>query len=217
MEQAAFYPEFQTEYGTGRSPSSTANDEQGYYLDENNERALDPNAAAFGPKFDPNVSLKWWDGSTRPWVASNKGIYDELFRTGYQQVANVALSSGNDKGSVRFSYTNTQYSPITPGAKYDKNAFSFSTSYDLNDKISVKYSGNYYVTENLNSPFAGSLDAQGARASLGAYSADIDVDLLRSYMVTDNGFDYFASPSRINFISAGRSSVVGSLWDWTAK
>ncbi|MEE9336487.1 MAG: SusC/RagA family TonB-linked outer membrane protein, partial [Methylococcaceae bacterium] len=216
MENAAFFPDFQDVYGTGRSASNSANDDQGYFLDSNLERALDPNAAAFGPKFDPSVSLNWWDGSKRPWAASNKSVYEQLFQTGSQQVANVSVSSGSDKGSVRFSYTNTDYTPISLGAEYKKNAFSLAASYDLNDHISVKYSGNYFTTDNLNASYGGSFDSQGSRSGLGAYSRDIDVDLIKSVLVTEGGYNYFANPSRrSNFISAGRSSVAGTLWDWT--
>ena len=216
IENAAFYPELQDIYGTGRSASLSATDDEGYFLNENLERSLDPAGAAFGPKFDPNVMLNWWDGSTRPWVANKESVYEQLFRTGSQQVANVSVSSGSDKGSIRFSYTKTDYTPINLGARYKKDAFSVAASYDLNDFISVKYSGNYYSTDNLNSAYAGSFDAQGARASLGAYARDIDVDLLRSFLVTDDGYNYFANPNLSNnYISAGRASVIGTLWDWT--
>ncbi|MCK0188345.1 SusC/RagA family TonB-linked outer membrane protein [Arenibacter sp. F20364] len=216
MDKSAFLPELQNQYGTGRSPSNSQTDAQGYYLDDNNQRALDVAGAAFGPKFDPSVTLNWWDGSQRPWVGSNQSVTDQLFRTGVQQTSNVAVSSGNDKGSVRFSYTNMNVKPIIPNAEYKKNTFSISASYDLNDFISLKYVGNYYTTTNLNAAYAGSFDAQGATSSLGAYSADIDVDLLRSYMVTENGYNYFANPDLTsNFISQGRSSVIGTLWDWT--
>ncbi|MCH4553849.1 SusC/RagA family TonB-linked outer membrane protein [Aestuariibaculum lutulentum] len=216
IENAAFYPELQDQYGTGRSASLSATDDQGYYLDENGERALDPAGAAFGPKFDPDVNLNWWDGSVRPWVANNKSVYDQLFRTGSQNVANVSLSGGSDKGSARFSYTNTQYSPITLGAKYTKNAFSFSSAYDLNDFISVKYSGNYFTTDNLNSSYEGSLDSQGAESSLGAYAADIDVNLIRGSLLTENGYNYFSDPSfNSNFVSPGRMAVANTIWDWT--
>ncbi|MBD0831916.1 SusC/RagA family TonB-linked outer membrane protein [Aestuariibaculum sediminum] len=216
MENAAFYPELQDKYGTGRSASLSATDDEGYFLDENGERALDPAGAAFGPKFDPSVNLNWWDGSVRPWRANKESVYDQLFRTGSQQVSNVALSGGSDKATARFSYTNTQYRPINDGAKYTKNALSFTSSYDLNDHISLKYSGNFYTTDNLNSSYASSFDAQGSRSSLGAYARDIDVDLLRASLVTENGYNYFANPDlNANFISPGRSSVVGTLWDWT--
>lgn len=216
MEESAFMPELQNQYGTGRSASTSQTDDQGYFLDENNERTLDVAGSAFGPKYDPNVVLNWWDGSRRPWVANNKSVYDQLFRTGSQQTANVSLSSGGEKGSIRFSYTNMRYTPIYEGAKYTKNTFSLNTSYDINDNISLKYVSNLFTTSNLNSSYEGSFDAQGATSSLGAYSSDIDVDLLRSYLVTDNGFNYFANPERrSNFISNGRSSVVNTLWDWT--
>nr|WP_299381707.1 SusC/RagA family TonB-linked outer membrane protein [Allomuricauda sp.] len=216
MEESAFLPELQNQYGTGRSPSTSQTDDQGYFLDENGERTLDVAGSAFGPRYDPNVTLNWWDGSRRPWVSGNRSVYDQLFRTGSQQSSNISLSSGNEKGSIRFSYTNLRYTPIYPGAKYSKNTFSLNTTYDLNDNISLRYVSNFFATKNLNSAYEGSFDAQGSVSSLGAYSSDIDVDLLRSFMVTENGFNYFANPERrSNFISNGRSSVVGTLWDWT--
>ncbi|PKA97710.1 iron complex outermembrane receptor protein [Flavobacteriaceae bacterium MAR_2009_75] len=216
VEKSAFTPDLQDQYGTGRSPSNSANDAQGYYINEAGERALDIAGPAFGPKYDPNVNLRWWDGSTRPWQATREDVYDQLFKTGYQRTANVALSAGSDKGSVRFSYTNLKYSPIIRGSEYDKNTFSFNASYDLNDNISVKYVGNYYITGSLNSSYAGSFDAQGAGSELGAYSSDVDVNLLRNVLVTDNGYNYFQNEDRRqNFISNGRSSIVSTLWDWT--
>jgi hypothetical protein len=160
------------------------------------------------------VQLKWWDGTTRPWVPQDKTVYEQLFRQGQQNTANVELSSGSEMGSVRLSYTNMQLTPVFPNAKYDRNTLSFSANYDLNKYISVKYTGNYYITKNLNSAYAGSFSGQGARASLGAYSADIDVDLLRRYLVTDDGYNFFSNPNLQNFISTGRSSIVGNLWDW---
>ena len=216
VEEAAFFPDLQDQYGTGRSPSVSETDDQGFFLNDDGQRALDPNGAAFGPRFDPNVNLLWWDDSARPWAASGESVYEQMLRQGSQQTANVALSAGGENGSARFSYTNTQYSPIYPGAEYTKNAFSVSATHELNDFISLKYSGNYYITDNLNSAYAGSFDAQGARSSLGAFSRDIDVGLINQFLVTDDGFNYFQSPERRrNFISNGRSSVVGSLWDWT--
>ncbi len=212
-DNAAFLPELQREYGTGRSPSNSETDAQGYFLDENGQRALDYSGGAFGPKFDPSVTLNWWDGSTRAWEPQSNNLYDDLFKQGRQNTSNVALSSSSEKGSMRFSYTNMQLSPTTPAGEYNKNTFSISASYNMNEYITVKYTGNYYISENLNAANASTFDAQGARASLGAYSADIDVNLLRDKMVTEDGYNYFANPSNRNLISNGRSSVVSFFWD----
>jgi iron complex outermembrane receptor protein len=69
------------------------------------------------------------------------------------------------------------------------------------------------MSKNQNAVNANTFDGQGARSSIGAYSADIDVDLIRQYIVTDDGYNYFANPSLKNFFSAGRSAVVGMFWD----
>lgn len=215
LDNAAFLPDLQNQYGTGRSPSSTETDDQGFYLNDDGQRTLDVTGAAFGPKYDSNVQLNWWDGSQRAWVPNSKTIYDQIFQTGRQTTTNVALTSGGEKGSMRFSYTNTDLKSISAGGQYNKNTFSLSASYEINDFIKLKYSGNYYATENLNSSYAGSLDSQGATSSLGAYSSDIDVSLLRQYLITDDGYNYFANPDRkTNFISAGRSAIANTLWGW---
>ncbi len=213
LDNIAFTPELQNEYGTGRSPSSTETDAQGFFLDENGVRTLDYSGSAFGPKFDPNVKLKWWDGSERPWVAQSKSIYDQLYRQGSQTTSNVALSSGSEQGSIRFSYTNMHLTPTAPAGSFDKNTFSLSASYKLNDYITLKYTGNYYSSTNLNAANASTFDAQGARAEIGAYSADIDVNLIRDAIVTPEGYNYFANPKLKNFFSNGRRSIVGFFWD----
>jgi iron complex outermembrane receptor protein len=212
-DRVAFLPELQDQYGTGRSPSASETDANGFFLDENGVRTLDYVGRAFGPKFDPNVSLAWWDGSTRPWVANGSSVYDKMFDTGRQTTTNVALSSSGEKGSMRFSYTNMNMTPTTPAGLYKKNTFSISASYDINDYMKLSYTGNYYVTNNQNASNANTFDAQGARASLGAYSRDIDVDLIREYLVTEDGYNYFANPNMTNFFSAGRSAVAGFFWD----
>ncbi|HKK61493.1 MAG TPA: SusC/RagA family TonB-linked outer membrane protein, partial [Bacteroidales bacterium] len=212
-DRAAFMPDLQTQYGTGRSPSNTETDAQGFFLDENGQRTLDYSGQAFGPKFDPNVTLNWWDGSQRAWKPQTDNIYDDMFRTGRQTTSNVSVSSGNEDGSVRLSLTNMQLTPTLPAGDYEKNSFSLSAQYNINDYISVKYSGNYYVTSNKNAANANTFDAQGARAAIGAYSADINVDLIKSNLVTPEGYNFYANPNLTNFFSAGRSAIGSFFWD----
>jgi len=216
LDNAAFLADLQDQYGTGRSPSSPDTDDQGFYLNDDGERTLDVAGAAFGPKYDSSVKLNWWGGSKRAWAPNSKTIYDQLFKTGRQTTTNVALTSGGEKGSMRFSYTNTKLKTIYPNGQYNKNTFSLSSTYEINDFMTLRYSGNYYLTENINPNYAGSFDSQGATSSLGAYSRDIDVDLIRQRLLTDDGYNYFANPDRTsNVISAGRSSIANTLWDWT--
>jgi iron complex outermembrane receptor protein len=212
-DRAAFMPDLQTQYGTGRSPSNSETDAQGFFLDENGQRTLDYSGQAFGPKFDPNVTLNWWDGSQRAWKPQTDNIYDDMFRTGRQTTSNVSVSSGNEDGSVRLSLTNMQLTPTLPAGDYEKNSFSLSAQYNINDYISIKYSGNYYVTSNKNAANANTFDAQGARAAIGAYSADINVDLIKNQLVTPEGYNYFANPNLTNFFSPGRSAIASFFWD----
>ncbi|MEC5147166.1 SusC/RagA family TonB-linked outer membrane protein [Chitinophaga sp. 212800010-3] len=218
-DRAAFLPKLQNEYGTGSSPSNSRNDAQGYYLDANGKRALattlgdGTGAQAFGPKFDPSVKVLWWDGVERPWVAQTKNIYNDLYQTGHQNTTNVALSGGNDQGQIRFSYTNTNMTPIRPGSRFDKNTFSLNSSYKLNNNITLKYTGNFFISKNLNAANLSTMNGEGQQAEIGAFSSDINVGLLKSHLLTPDGYNYFANPSLRNLISNGRKGVVGFLWD----
>ncbi len=218
-DRAAFLPKLQNEYGTGSSPSNSRNDAQGYYIDANGKRALATTlgdgfgAAAFGPKFDPSVKLLWWDGVERPWQAQTKNIYNDLYQTGHQNTTNVALSGGNDQGQIRFSYTNLSMTPIRPGSDYNKNTFSLNASYKLNNNVTLKYTGNFYISKNVNAANLSTMNGEGQQAEIGAFSADINVGLLKSHLLTPDGYNYFANPSLRNLISNGRKGVVGYLWD----
>lgn len=217
-DRAAFLPKLQNEYGTGSSPSNSRNDAQGYYLVDG-KRTLattlgdGTGAQAFGPKFDPSVKVMWWDGVERPWVAQTKNIYNDLYQTGHQNSTNVALSGGNDQGQIRFSYTNTNMTPIRPGSRFDKNTFSLNSSYKLNNNITLKYTGNFFISRNLNAANLSTMNGEGQQAEIGAFSADINVGLLKSHLLTPDGYNYFANPSLRNLISNGRKGVVGFLWD----
>ncbi|MDI3320325.1 SusC/RagA family TonB-linked outer membrane protein [Pinibacter soli] len=221
-DRVAFLPKLQTEYGTGSSPSNSRNDAQGYYIDPaTGKRTLATTlgdgfgAAAFGPKFDPSVSLVWWDGVSRPWQAQTSNIYNDLYQTGHQNTTNVSVGGANEQGQIRFSYTNTTMPGTRPGSKYDKNTFSLNTSYKVNNFVTLRYAGNFFISQNVNAANLNTMNGEGQQAEIGAYSADINVGLLNQHMVTADGYNYFASPANKYLISNGRKAVVGYLWDQT--
>lgn len=214
-DKMAFTPDLQRQYGTGRSPSAESTDDQGFALNSEKERILDHSNKAFGPKYDPNIEITWWDGTKRKWTPNNKDIFEQMFRIGRQNTTNIALSNADDKTSFRFSYTNMQLKTITPGGELDKNTFSVNFNRKLNDFISVKYTGNFYFAENLNASNLGTFAGEGGGSVLGAYAADIDVDLIEKYLVTDEGYNYFSNPNFKNGFSQGRRAVAGFFWGQT--
>lgn len=217
-DRAAFMPKLQTEYGTGSSPSNPRNDADGYYL-VNGKRTLSTTlgdgtgAQAFGPKFDPSVKVMWWDGVERPWQAQTKNIYNDLYQTGHQNTSNVSVSGGNDQGQFRASYTNLNMMPIRPGSNFNKNTFSLNASYKINPNITLKYTGNFFISQNVNAANLSTMNGEGQQSEIGAFSSDINVGLLRSHLLTPDGYNFFSSPANRNLISNGRKGVVGYLWD----
>ncbi len=168
---------------------------------------------AFGPKFDPSVSVLYWDGVARPWVPQTSNIYNDLYRTGHQTSTNIAMQGSNDKGSIRFSYTNMAISPIQIGGSNARNTFSLNSSYKLNDHISLRYTGNFYFDKNINAPNLGTMGSGGFQSELGAYSADINVGLIQKYLVTPDGYDYFAPQSKSKLFATGTKTVASYLWN----
>ncbi|MDR3094504.1 MAG: TonB-dependent receptor plug domain-containing protein, partial [Bacteroidales bacterium] len=110
VNQVAYVPQIQTEYGPGVYKSDWSPDQvaAGGFMtrDYNGQSYLSSSYSTrqWGPKFDGRPLL-YWDGSIRNYEPISKDPWHELLRTGYNQTYNVAINQGNDWASTRFSYT----------------------------------------------------------------------------------------------------------------
>lgn len=115
----------------------------------------------WGPALDGSAVTQdcLTDGSRRssealPFEAQNNTI-DNFFETGTTFTNNIAISSGNDQGAFRLSFTNLQNTGIVPNTGLDRNTFALNSSYNLNDRISVTAAANYVRSESDNLPTNG--------------------------------------------------------------
>jgi TonB-linked SusC/RagA family outer membrane protein len=155
----AYMPKVQTEFGPGRETLSWSEEEMktgGFfnrlYKGQTYTSIYNLGTAGYGPAYDGRDVL-YWDGKTRPYESQTDAPWNSLFRTGYNQKYNVAVSYGGDKSNTRFSYTYVDDTPNQYNSNYAKHNFNVSGGLKITDNVSVDYSANY-IRENIhNRPF----------------------------------------------------------------
>ncbi|MFV0249281.1 MAG: SusC/RagA family TonB-linked outer membrane protein [Tenacibaculum sp.] len=86
-----------------------------------------------------------------PWIAHPNNIED-FFELGTTSTTNVAIAGGNEKGSLRLSYTNLNNKGILPNTNLERNTYALNTSYNLKDWLRVSSSVNYVDSSSGNRP-----------------------------------------------------------------
>jgi TonB-linked SusC/RagA family outer membrane protein len=166
FEQAGYWPDFQTEYGSGSDMG--LNEFCFWTLDESQTGTSDNPSRnvsryAWGEKFDSSKyryqysSYNWETGefTAKPWVYADDW-YTGIFRTGVTFNNQIEISGGNGKGtSVRLAVTDTRNKWILPNTGYSKETVSFSFNTKVNKYIDINSNINYYSTDSGNMPASG--------------------------------------------------------------
>ena len=148
---------------------------------------------SWGPKYDPNTQIRHWDswdpqssnfGETRPWVAPNAG-YEEFFETGTTFQNSIAFSGGDDKGSFRLGYNNSDQKGTMPNGTLKRNGLNFNSSYQLASRLKVGLTGNYIRTDAENRTVTGYNNANPMQAFTQWWQNQIDIDRLKNSTWTD--------------------------------
>ncbi|MCK0156439.1 SusC/RagA family TonB-linked outer membrane protein [Cellulophaga sp. F20128] len=158
FEMPRTYIDFQNEYGSGTNQYS-----EQYETLEGGGQGPRQNVWSrynYGPKFD-GTPLQFLDGSIRPYQAYPNNYLD-LFRTGSNTVNTVAISGGNEKGSMRLSYTNQDYQGLLPNNSQKKHVYNFSGQLRPSDFVNVEVNTNLYKIKTHNrNPNLGNIVAWG--------------------------------------------------------
>ena len=159
-------PHHQNKYGGGYGPfyenetGDPATDYYFFWADLDGDGIKDfitPTAedASWGAEFNPDVNVIQWDAldpsksnyaEKRPWVAPENGL-EYFFQTGLKWNTNIAFDGGNEDGSFRLSYTNSDETGIVPNSSIKKNAVNLNANYNFSDKFSVDASMTYSNTK----------------------------------------------------------------------
>lgn len=110
-DMVAYMPEYQTKYGPGSrvgSRVSGGDNADGFRTlvgrDGKMYETVRNTYSYWGPKYDGR-NLLYYDGTVRKYQVITDDPWSEVFRTGFNQQYNVAVTKGNEKGNMRFSYT----------------------------------------------------------------------------------------------------------------
>ncbi|MDX9882812.1 MAG: SusC/RagA family TonB-linked outer membrane protein [Prolixibacteraceae bacterium] len=166
VENAGYWPEFQTEYGSGSDMG--LNEYNFWTLTEaqtgqanNPKRNL--SRYAWGEKFSADKLRYQYNGKN--WetgmIEKTPFIYQDdwftgIFQTGVTYNNSVSVSGSNGEGTnVRFSVNDTRNEWILPNTGFQKQSVSFSFDSPINKWIKFNSKVNYYRTDSDNMPMAG--------------------------------------------------------------
>lgn len=186
----AYLPKVQTVYGPGRYNTEYSDYEKqtgGFYqrtMNGENYRSLYNTTMSFGPKYDGSDVL-YWDGKMRPYLPATDNPWKELFRTGWNQTYNLAISQGTETSSNRFSYTFMGETPNSLTGSFTKHNFKLTGSYKPARTLNIEYSLNYIVQDVKDRPQT-SLNLYGSFSNM--FSSFMDIPYLKQSYVTSLGY-----------------------------
>ncbi len=174
FEDLYLIPNFQNEFGSGYDDEGYANYSWGgftfdgiyYNWPENGQ--LD----SWGGPLDGSIKIpNWWtlpeDGSIPssvwdnpiteaiPYVAQPRENVRNFFDTGITFSNNVALTSSNDKSSMRLSVGDISTTGIVPNHKIGKKSITFGGNTEVNNIVSFNGKISYIRTEGEQRPRTG--------------------------------------------------------------
>lgn len=186
----AYLPKVQTVYGPGRYNTEYSDYEKqtgGFYqrtMNGESYRSLYNTTTSFGPKYDGSDVL-YWDGKMRPYLPATDNPWKELFRTGWNQTYNLAISQGTETSSNRFSYTFMGETPNSLTGSFTKHNFKLTGSYKPARTLNIEYSLNYIVQDVKDRPQT-SLNLYGSFSNM--FSSFMDIPYLKQSYVTSLGY-----------------------------
>ena len=203
----AYLPKVQTVYGPGRYNTEYSDYEKqtgGFYqrtMNGESYRSLYNTTMSFGPKYDGSDVL-YWDGKMRPYLPATDNPWKELFRTGWNQTYNLAISQGTETSSNRFSYTFMGETPNSLTGSFTKHNFKLTGSYKPARTLNIEYSLNYIVQDVKDRPQT-SLNLYGSFSNM--FSSFMDIPYLKqSTETSSNRFSY-------TFMGETPNSLTGSF------
>ncbi|MEP2277256.1 MAG: SusC/RagA family TonB-linked outer membrane protein [Reichenbachiella sp.] len=148
-------PDLQNEYGQGA---------YGVYPNINSEGFpdnTDPWSWSYGPKME-GQELVDWTGQSKPYSPKGNPM-ESYLQTGTQFINSISVEAGNEKSSVRTSFTNQNSNGMSPNNSLSRQSFSIRGVSQLNDKLSVDAKLNYIHNHVKNRPM---LTENGANAGM---------------------------------------------------
>lgn len=108
---------------------------------------------SFGPRFE-GQTVRDIDGRMIEWRAKPDNLLD-LFQTAHFRNTYLSLDGASDKGSYRFSYTNTNNTYVNPNTYLKRDNFGLRVGQRVHRLLNIDASVNYSVSKAKNPIFQG--------------------------------------------------------------
>jgi TonB-linked SusC/RagA family outer membrane protein len=196
VENAFRLPDFQNEFGQGNSGQFAFVDGLGGGINDNITYSWGPrlDQGLLIPQFDSPVTLpdgrvvrggdtSLYNGipiTPTPFVSHPENLKD-FYRTGTTLINNIAISSLNEKGSYRLSFTDLRSESIIPGVNLDRQTVSTRLQFTPNEQLQLGASVAYINTQSDNRPSNG-YGSENVNYSLVAWGPrSLNINNLRDY------------------------------------
>lgn len=192
MDNVAYMPEIQKEFGPGYGNLYVFSDyawESGGFHQRTDrsgqlQRALVGAPYNWGPKYD-GQPVYYWDGTMRNYTPIDGDPWKELFRTGWDQNYNVAMTNGGKWGNIRFSYTYTDVLPTQYNSSNSKHNFNLTGQYNVAKGFKIDYSTTYMRQRVKNRPYRIYRLTGNFGGMFGGFE---DIKYLREHTLTSLGY-----------------------------
>ncbi len=194
VDKVAYMPQYQTTFGPGAYwEGYTSTDawltgdgwQQVTYNGNTYDRPRYESNQQFGPKYDGREVI-YLDGTTRSYNAYKNGNgWNDLFRTGFNQNYNIAITNGGERSNLRFSYTFSDNQNVQRGSENNRHNFNLSGSVTIHPRVTLDYTANYMRQHVVNRPYRIS---RVTNAFSGMFTSFDDTKMIFDNAVTSLGY-----------------------------
>ena len=137
----------------------------------------------YGPEYDGRKIYTPSGYMSYNAVTSNP--YEDIFRTGFTQQYNVAVTTGGEKGNTRFSYTFMDNIPNQYNSRLGKHNFQIAGAQNIAKNLTLGYSVSYMNQHVKNRPYRISRLVTNFSGMVGSFE---DLAYYREHTVTSAGY-----------------------------
>lgn len=181
-------PDYQNEYGGGYKQSFDLYQGQPMVATQADE--------SWGPRLDGRMVRQWESffpdsplfGQLTPWVANPDNVRN-FYETGITSSNNIALSSGNETGAIRLSYTNMNQTGTMPFSDMTRHSLSVSGNSELTSKLKSTVKVNYVNSQVSGRPVTGDYVGNAAQSVQSSFNTwfqrQLDLEPMKQMYAAD--------------------------------
>nr|WKN35826.1 SusC/RagA family TonB-linked outer membrane protein [Tunicatimonas sp. TK19036] len=148
FERPLAKPQFQNIYGGGNGYRTWYAD--GWSGTVDGFKGTAGTDESWGSPMDGREVRQWWTGTETAPLVPQPDNWDQWWQTGSTMNGSVALSAGNENGSMRLAIGRIEQEGIVHNTDYYRNNFRLNSEYKFTDKLTVSAIGEYIKSGSDN-------------------------------------------------------------------